>query len=63
MTPKELFAKISEPYLVYEISEALESGAAIEEIIRLIEINHPSYKFSRTESAHESCILAWFECR
>lgn len=61
MTPKEMYEKMSEPYLVYEISELLESGVELDAIIGLIEGGHPSYKFNRTEKAYDSCIMAWFE--
>ena len=54
---------ISEPYLVYEISEELENGTSLDEIIKYVETIHLSYKFSQTTEMHESCIMAWFEPR
>lgn len=58
---KEIAEKISEPYLVIEISEALETGASLTDVIKVIERAHPNYKFSQTTKMYESCIMAWFE--
>lgn len=63
MTTKEMFEKMGDPYLVCEISEVLESGIDLNDIIRQIEANHPSYKFSMTTKMFETCIMAWFERR
>ena len=52
---------ISEPSLQFEISDALDSGKKLEDIIRYIEKENPGWKFNRTEPRYDSCIMAIFE--
>ena len=53
--------KISEPTLEFEISDALDSGIKLEDIISYITNEYPDWKFNRTEPRYESCIMAVFE--
>ena len=42
----------------FEISEA---GIPLERVIEIVEAKYPGWRFSRTESRYESCIMAVFE--
>lgn len=44
--------------LSFEISEC---GLSLDEVIRIVEKKFPGWKFNRTESRYESCIMAIFE--
>ena len=46
--------------LSFEISE---SEYSLDQIIKAVEQEYPNYKFSRSETRYESCIMAIFEPR
>lgn len=46
--------------LSFEISE---SEYTLDQIIRAVEQEYPQFKFNRTESRYDSCIMAIFEKR
>ena len=51
---------ISEPYMEIEISEALEAGWRLGEVIKYIEGIYKGYRFNRTERRYEDCVMAVF---
>lgn len=46
------------PFLSFEISEC---GHSLDEVIAQVERLYPGWRFSRTEPAHETCLMAVFE--
>ena len=58
MRSLEELKNISEPALVFEISEC---DAPLDEIISAIESAYPDWRFRCTTEMYESCVMAWFE--
>lgn len=50
--------KIGGPELSFEISEC---GMSLDNVIGLVEKSYPGWKFNRTESRYQSCVMAIFE--
>lgn len=63
MTPKEMHEMLGAPYLVYDIGALLEEGVSLDQIVRSIESNHPSYKYTGWTEEINYSTVAWFECR
>lgn len=55
------FEQIGGPYLEFEISDILDAGYTVEDVIKLVATKYPDFKFSGTERRYRSCIMAIFE--
>lgn len=58
MNIKELFGY---PEISFEISERGFDAAKFREFVDAVEAEYPGYRFNRTESRYESCVMAIFE--